>query len=322
MAFDETTTASQVVEAYKDVVEGKNIVITGVSPMSMGAEYVAALAAYAGSIIIATRSIERAEQAISEARRSYPQTVIRIVQLDLTSGPSIHAAAAEINSFQLPVHILVNNAIVVQPDSLVQTKENFEIQIGGNHFGHFLFTSLIFSIIMASRSAQWTPRIVNLTSAGAFWGGAIRWDDMHFTDRPSEYSKALAYNQSKTANALFTLGLVKNFPDVVSLSVHPGLALGTNVGQKIPKSQLLSMGLINEDGTQNIFQKSNAQAAATALFAAFDPTIASHNGALLSDCNLGSVTIPFPIPEFFNSSIEAEKLWAFSEEAWKIKFGS
>ncbi|KAF8309515.1 hypothetical protein DL93DRAFT_2085630 [Clavulina sp. PMI_390] len=212
--------------------------------------------------------------------------------------------------------------MVPQVDDLLRTKENFEFQIGGNHFGHFLFTSLLFHSVLASRDAQWTPRIVNLSSAGAFWGGAIRWDDMHFTKRPDEYSKHPAYNQSKTANALFTLGLAKRYPDVVSLAVHPGLALGTNVGQTIPRSHLLSMGLINEDGSHNIFQKSNAQAAATSLFAAFDPSIASQNGAFLSDCDLGSKTLPFPIPEFFSSQVEADKLWIVSEEAWGVKFAA
>ncbi|KAF8312651.1 NAD(P)-binding protein [Clavulina sp. PMI_390] len=327
MAFDQTTTAAQVVEVYKDTIQGKNVVITGVSPKTFGAEYVAALAPHTKTIIVASRSAERAEESIAATRKAHPRADIRIVEVDLTSGKSIRAAAAKINGFQLPIHVLLNNAVMIMPETLTHTEDGFEHQIGGNYFGHFLFTSLLFPAILASRvtddttqSPEWTPRIVNLTSGSAFWGGEIRWDDMHFKNKPEEYNRYLGYNQSKTGTALFTVGLVKRYPEILAFSVHPGLARETNIGRATPTSRLIEMGILNEDGTSNFFLKTIEQGAATALFAAFDPSVVTHNGDLLSDCAPASTSLPIPIPEFFNSPAEADKLWDAAEAAWDVKF--
>ncbi|KAF8312650.1 hypothetical protein DL93DRAFT_2098136 [Clavulina sp. PMI_390] len=79
-------------------------------------------------------------------------------------------------------------------------------------------------------------------------------------------------------------------------------------------------GILNEDGTSNFFLKTIEQGAATALFAAFDPSVIAHNGDLLSDCAPASTSLPIPIPEFFNSPAEADKLWSAAEEAWGVEF--
>ncbi|KAF8312649.1 NAD(P)-binding protein [Clavulina sp. PMI_390] len=326
MTFDQATTAAQVVDEYKDAIRGKTVVITGVSPKTIGAEYVAALAPYTKTIIVASRSAERAEESIAATRQTHPTADIRVVKLDLTSGKSIRAAAAEIIAFKVPIHVLINNAIVKMAETITLTEAGFESQIGGNYFGHFLFTSLLFPTIRASQitgtEADWRPRVINMTSAAAFWGGEIRWDDLHFKNKPEDYDKYLGYNHSKTATALFTVGLVNHYPEILSYSVHPGLARETNVGRDTSDARLISMGVLNEDGSSNIFLKSIEQGAAPGLYAAFDPSIIPHNGEVIGDCDLISRTIPWPVPEFFKSPEDADKLWKIAEEAWGINFGT
>ncbi len=93
-----------------------------------------------------------------------------------------------------------------------KTEDGFEIQIGVNHFGHFLLTNLLLDKLKESAPS----RIVTLSSIAHQFGlfalnltyftfdaGAIYWKDMH-TVRGWD-----AYGQSKLANVLFTKELAK-----------------------------------------------------------------------------------------------------------------
>lgn len=61
---------------------------------------------------------------------------------DLASLESIREFAKRFNEEQPRLDILINNAGVMRtPYS--KTKEGFEMQIGVNHFGHFLLTNLL-----------------------------------------------------------------------------------------------------------------------------------------------------------------------------------
>lgn len=109
-------------------------------------------------------------------------------------------------------------------DTLTRTKDGFENQIGGDHFGHFLLTSLIFPTIKKAADEGEKPRIVNLTSLAATFGGVSRFEDINYKLKPEEYHKYKAYTQSKTANHLFTVELAKRYKDagILAFSAHPG----------------------------------------------------------------------------------------------------
>ena len=59
-----------------------------------------------------------------------------------------------------------------------KTKQNFEKQIGVNHFGHFYLTNLLLDNIKASEAG----RIINISSK-AHTRGKIDFEDMHFKKR-------------------------------------------------------------------------------------------------------------------------------------------
>lgn len=122
MAFGEKTTAAEIATAYQDSIRGKNgktvsfgsgcsfvvltlctcvVVITGVSPNSLGAADVEALAPYAKTIIVASRSVERYETLLrkltqgllltvfpSELRNPFPKHAKQPLQLISVQCPS------------------------------------------------------------------------------------------------------------------------------------------------------------------------------------------------------------------------------------------
>ena len=105
------------------------------------------------------------------------------------------------------------------------TKDGFESQMGTNHFGHFLFTALIYSAIVPF-SASDPARIINTSSRGHYTS-PVRFDDMDFSPPNGEtYDKWKAYGQNKTDNLLFSneIGRLakEKGRNLVSFSIHPG----------------------------------------------------------------------------------------------------
>ena len=87
-----------------------------------------------------------------------------------------------------------------------ETEDGFEMQMGTNHFGHFLLTNLLLDLLKKSAPS----RIVNVSSGAhklAKKRGGIQFDDIH--QRKEKYDKMYAYGQSKLANILFSLELTK-----------------------------------------------------------------------------------------------------------------
>ena len=55
------------------------------------------------------------------------------------------------------IDILVNNAgVMACPKTL--TEDGFEMQIGTNHFGHFLLTELLLPLVKKSKESGFHPR--------------------------------------------------------------------------------------------------------------------------------------------------------------------
>lgn len=65
-----------------------------------------------------------------------------VMSLDLSSFKSIRDFVAEFDKKEKRLDILINNAGVMGMP-LTRTKEGLEMQIGVNHFGHFLLTNLL-----------------------------------------------------------------------------------------------------------------------------------------------------------------------------------
>src|SRR5690606_25531323 len=95
------------------------------------------LAAAGGRVVIAARSPQKAETAITSIRSRVPGAELAHVPLDLTSLDSVRRAAEKLAAFR-PLHALVNNAgLVVASRRRMLTADGFELTVGGNFLGHF-----------------------------------------------------------------------------------------------------------------------------------------------------------------------------------------
>jgi NAD(P)-dependent dehydrogenase (short-subunit alcohol dehydrogenase family) len=178
LVYDTNTTASELVNDYKSIIQGKTILITGASPGSLGGYYAQNIAkASPACIILAGRNTTKLEQCTEEIQVASPNVKIRTLKLDLSSLQSTRDAAAEVvnNWDDIPViDVLVNNAGIMAPEYRVSV-DGFESQFATNHLGPFLFTNLIMKKILKSTS----PRIVMVASDGHRLS-PLRFDDYNF----------------------------------------------------------------------------------------------------------------------------------------------
>lgn len=193
---------------------GKTFVITG-GNSGIGFEAAKMLGNAGGDIVIACRNAEKGAAAVA-ALQSEIKGKVDLVILDLSNLSSVRSAAADLRAKTGKIDALINNAGIMQTPE-TRTADGFELQLGTNHLGHFLWAGLLFDLVEKARG-----RIVTVTSI-AHKFGTIHFDDL-MLEKP--YSPTQAYSQSKLANMLFALELdrrlkAKNSP-VMSVACHPG----------------------------------------------------------------------------------------------------
>ncbi len=203
----------------------------------MGKQTITYLAAHKPArIYLAARTASKAESAISAIKSTVPNACEIIhLPLDLTSFSSIAEAASTFQRSETRLDILINNAgIMACPYST--TKEGYEIQFGTNHMGHALLTKLLLPTLLKTADA----RIVTLSSAGHAIGVK---NGLIFDQRALEQQGTWKrYGQSKLCNLLYARELSERYPQITSVSIHPGVIF-TDLFQSLRTNVLLKLGL-------------------------------------------------------------------------------
>lgn len=177
------------------------------------------------TIIIACRNESKARQAVAEIKAATNKTAIHYIICDLASFESIKKCATSYRQQFGQLDILINNAGLIT-DQLRFTKEGLEMQMGVNHFGHFLLTQQLLDLLEKAPKA----RIINVSS-GAHYNTKINFNTFKGEIGAERYNGFAAYGQSKLANILFTKELARRYPSICSHSLHPGV-VGTDIANK------------------------------------------------------------------------------------------
>ncbi len=198
---------------------GKVAVVTGANG-GLGLESAKALAAKGAHVVMAARNQAKAQSAYDEIIAEHPTASLEIVELDLGSQASTKTAAAAITAKHPKVDILINNAgLMAMPER--RTADDFEMQFGVNHLGHWTFTAALLKSLLAADSA----RVVTVTSTAHHMGRIVDPDNVNLDDKYSPWS---AYGRAKLANYHFGIGLQREFEKrglaAESLIAHPGLS--------------------------------------------------------------------------------------------------
>lgn len=175
------STAEELSSFYSPQIKNKVILTTGISPGSLGANFIQTIAAHNPKLLIlAARSPSKIKEAADLIAKSHPNVPTRNLILDLSDLNQVWAAAREVLAYEEDIDVLVNSAAVMACP-YAKTVDGLELQFGTNHIGHFLFTNAILSKILKVKG-----RVINVSSAGHRFGG-VRFEDVGFAVSFSSY---------------------------------------------------------------------------------------------------------------------------------------
>jgi NAD(P)-dependent dehydrogenase (short-subunit alcohol dehydrogenase family) len=281
---------------------GKTHVITG-GNSGLGLDTAKMLGKAGANVVLACRSPEKAEAAKRDLERQIKGSV-NVVQLDLSDLASVRAAAEEVRRNQSKIDGLINNAGIMQTPKR-KTKDGFELQLGTNHLGHFLWTSLLIDLVEAAEG-----RVVPVASI-AHKFGSIDLDDLMWE---KGYTPSKAYFRSKLANVLFAFELDRRLQAAgaksVCIACHPGYA-NTNLQSTGPTGTL---NFLYKFLNPLLAQSSEAGAIPTVLAAAGKE---ARRGAYYGPKGMGEARGPVGDAIVADQALDqdvARKLWSVSEE--------
>ncbi len=207
---------------------GRLAIVTGANT-GLGYETARAMAAKRMKVVMACRSVDKAEAAKQHILAEVPNADLEILQIDLSKLASVRSAAEEFRSKHDKLDILVNNAGIMYPP-YSKTEDGFESQMAANCFGHFLFASLLIDLIPDSPDSR-----ITWLSSSAHKTGKINFDDINFEKK---YTRMASYGQSKLACLMYALELARKLKatgrKIKSNSAHPGGAI-TDLDRNMPR---------------------------------------------------------------------------------------
>ena len=265
------------------------------------------------------RSEAKAEEAINEIKATAPKStgVMKYLHLDLEDLSSIKASAEQFQAAESELHVLFNNAGVMGPENEVQrTKQGYEMHLGVNCLGPFLFTKLLTPTLAATAQSQSTPpntvRVIFMSSFAAELFAeknvGLNMDNLDYhINKPAKYR----YGVSKAGDWAYAVELSKRSKNegIIGLAVNPG-----NIRSELFRHQSSLFKLLTSPANYPI-----ASGACSELWAGLSPEITVEKG--------GSYVIPFgkiyPVRQDLEAATKPEdqggngttsKFWKWSEE--------
>jgi retinol dehydrogenase 14 len=271
---------------------GRTVLLTGASS-GIGRATALELGRRGASLVLVCRDRGRGEETVAAIAAETGHRDVTLMLADLSSQESIRRLASDFLASGRPLHVLLNNAGVVNTTRTV-TADGIETTFAVNHLAYFLLTQLLLE-----RLAQSAPaRVVNVASE-AHKFGRLDFDDLQ---AEKSYSTMRVYGQSKMANILFTYELARRLAGtgVTANCLHPG-AVATGLGR-------------NNGAVANFFIRvlapffrTPANGAATSIHLATAPELEAVTGRYFSNSKDTRTSKPS------YDEADARRLWTLSE---------
>lgn len=213
----------------------RTILLTGANS-GIGYETARQLAARGERVVLACRSMAKANETALRIRAEHPEAALLPLEMDLSRQESVRDA---VEGLDLALDVLICNAGLSYSGAKQVTAEGVELTFGVNHLGHFLLATLLLSKhpstlerVLVVASNVHNPEMAN----GPFPKpdfNSLR--EIAFPeDLPGKAAKqagSLRYVHSKLCNVLFSYELARRFSDrgLLVNAFNPGFVPRTNL---------------------------------------------------------------------------------------------
>ncbi len=291
---------------------GKVIVVTGANS-GIGFEAAKEFARKGAQTILACRSMDKAQAALTQIQTEIPAALADVMHLDLANLASVRQFAEAFKAKYDRLDVLLNNAgIMMCPYGT--TADGFERQLGINHLGHFALTGLLIDRLLATPRA----RVVNVSST-AHRFGTLDFDNLMY-EGGKGYTPLGAYGRSKLANLLFTYELQRRFEatgaDAIAVAAHPGTS-NTNLSRYLEEHWAFDLFR----PLMPYLSQNAAMGALPSLRAAVDPHV--QGGQYFGPDGFMEVK-GYPVvvqsSDAAHNDADAQKLWDVSEQLTGVQF--
>ena len=274
-------------------IKDKNILITGATS-GIGKAAAIKLASMGANIHFIARNKEKAIDLSEEIEKLSGKAPYSIIA-DLSSQNEIKRAVEEFKSLNIPLHVLLNNAGLINMERS-ETVDGHEAVFALNHLAYYSLTNLLLDNIKNGSPS----RIVNVSSGAHAFVKGFNFDDVQAL---KSYKPFQVYGYSKLANILFTkklASLLKN--ENISVNcLHPGV-VGTAFGQNNGMFQKILFFIIKP------FIRSPEKGAESSVYLCSSPDISDVSGEYFYNCKIEKTT------KWAKSQEDADKLWSLSAE--------
>ena len=274
-------------------IKNKNVLITGATS-GIGEATAIDLAKKGANIFFIARNNLKAQN-LSDKIEFISGKRSKFFIADLASLKNIKDSALEFISLDIPLHVLLNNAGLIN-NNRKETVDGLEEVFSINHLAYFYLTYLLLDKLKEGRPS----RIINVSSGAHAFVKGFNFDDVNSL---KEYKPFKVYGYSKLANILFTkkLSQVLENENITVNCLHPGV-VGTGFGQN---NGVFSKILFN---LSKPFMRSSEKGAETSIYLCSSSDVSDVSGQYFYNCKIAKTT------SWANKQEDADRLWDLSKE--------
>ena len=237
-SFGRKTTARAVVEALKVDGTGRTAIVTGANS-GIGKETAIALAAAGYRVGVCCRSAGKAQAAIADIKAAAGSDRLFPGVIDLASLQSVRdfvAAFLASPDNAAGLHVLVNNAGIMQLPKYRQSADGYELQFAVNYLGGYLLARELLPALQRAATPAVPSRVVNVSSSAHYSANLAGFTVAALPHGPDRYGNGWnAYANSKMLQVLHAQELSRRYASdaehpVCAFSVHPGV-IATGLGR-------------------------------------------------------------------------------------------
>jgi NAD(P)-dependent dehydrogenase (short-subunit alcohol dehydrogenase family) len=253
------------------------------------------------------RNAKNATAVIERVRQAAPSVKITFLENDLSSLDSVKTVAGKFLAQEDRLDVLLCNAgLAMSPAAL--TKDGYELLFGTNHVGHALLIKKLLPLLQRTAAEPHSDvRIVAVSSkmVDTTPAGGIDFSTLQSGEEIGWFGSFKRYGQSKLANTIYASELARRYPEITSVSLHPGV-VDTPMNQKQGWFMHKLSGLFGPGGRY----LTQEQGAYNSLWASFSPKEKIVNGQMYD-----LVGRPFmKLPQVAKDESLSKKLWEWTQK--------